>query len=115
MKALLPIILLLSLVSPAKALNCGDLAKYYLDVASHNGNTTTLVSAYNIGYFLAFVSGYIAGDSGDRYSHFDIPPQVKGGQLAHVVGKYLQAHPEKWHLGMNQCVYDALRATWPNN
>ena len=103
-------------IAPGKAneiVSCGKIAEMYLEyVKPYNDPTKSLIFS---AFFIGYVSGYIYGDSGDKYSHFNIPDGVDNGQLAHVVGKYLQAHPEKWHLGMNQCVYDALRATWPNN
>jgi hypothetical protein len=111
MKLLLPIILLFSLVSPAKALmTCGWLADYYLEYAKPKGDPTRLWS--KDAYFGGYVFGFTSGDDG-RY--FDIPLGVKAGQLAHVVGKYIQAHPEKWHLSSKRCTYDALKETWPKN
>ena len=109
MKALLPIVLLFSLVAPAKALNCGDLAGFYLHYAKPNSDPTKLW--LDDGYFNGYVFGFISGDN-NRF--FNIPNNVTAKQMAHVVGKYIQAHPEKWHLPMNQCAYDALYATWPN-
>lgn len=109
MKIFLPIILLFSLVAPAKAqMNCGTLAEYYLEYAKPTGDRTK--NFQSSGYFIGFVSGFRVGDD---WRYFNVPNGVNDGQLSHVVGKWLRANPEKWHLGMNLCVYDALYATWP--
>ena len=111
MKFILPIVLLISLAAPAKAsVSCGVLAEYYLEYAKAENDSTK--DELGARYFFGYVSGFLAGDN-NRW--FDIPPEVNDGKLAHLVGKWLQAHPEKWHLGMNQCAFDALYATWPNN
>lgn len=55
MKALLPIVLLLSLVAPAKANkvgSCGELAEYYLEFAKPSNDPTK--SWFSTGYY----SGY---------------------------------------------------------
>ena len=114
MKALLPIILLLSLVAPAKANkvgSCGELAEFYLEFAKSKSIDDPASSWYKSGVFYGFVNGYRLGDN---WRNFYVPGEVTHGQLGHVVGKYLQAHPEKWHLRRSQCVYDALYETWPN-
>ena len=109
MKALLPIILLLSLVAPAKADgSCGELAEYYLEYQKDlwDDDRSDFASAW----IMAYVSGFVAGDnSGGR---FHVPSRTTVGEMTDVVGKYIQAHPEKWNLGANQCVYDALMDTW---
>ena len=91
-------------------MNCGKLAEYYLEYVKPNSDPTKLWSAD--GYFGGYVFGF---HSGDNYRDIGVPGKVTSKQMSHVVGKYLQAHPEKWHLSMNQCVYDALYETWPNN
>ena len=111
MKIILPIVLLISLVAPAKAsVSCGVLAEYYLEYAKAENDSTK--DGLGARYFFGYVSGFLAGDN-NRW--FDIPPEVNDGKLAHLVGKWLQAHPEKWHLPKNQCVYNALRETSPYN
>jgi hypothetical protein len=35
------------------------------------------------------------------------------GQMAAVVGKYLDDHPEQWNLDAEVLVYRALYAVWP--
>jgi hypothetical protein len=61
MKLLLPIILLFSLVSPAKAeMNCGRFAKDYLEFRKPYGDLTRNTEA--AGHFLGFVAGFRLGD-----------------------------------------------------
>ena len=112
MKLLLTIILLLSLVAPAKAeMNCGTLAEFntfYKDALNNSDASEGLMA----GYFQGYTAGWASGDDG-RY--FKIPSGVDDAQIAHVIGKWLQAHPEKWHLAMNQCIFFALHATWPSH
>ncbi|MHC8733961.1 Rap1a/Tai family immunity protein [Arenicellales bacterium IMCC56312] len=118
MKTLLPIILLLSLVAPAKAeINCGFLAEGYLEYARPASDATsrTKVSWYKGSFFLGFVSGYFQRDAKDIDSSFNIPKAVTIGQVSHVVGKYIQAHPEMWHLSMSDCLFFALYETWPKS
>ena len=166
MKALLlPIILLFTLVAPAKAVDrCGRLAEYYLEYANSDNDSTLFKPTL----FLDYVSGFMDLDRADGGAYevpqildldntnpyrridayhpkgsirsltfvenccpeelsvtsiyenglpsgvFDIPKGVTPEQLAHAVGKWLQAHPEKWRLPYRQCVHEALYATWPN-
>ena len=101
-------------------MNCGKLADYYLEFAKPKegtgfmsnfiGDPTRVYSKSN--YFVGYVSGF---RSGDRWRDFDVPEQVTDGQLAHVVGKWLRAHPEHWHHPMRNCVYQALIETWPKS
>jgi hypothetical protein len=42
----------------------------------------------------------------------DIPGHVSGRQVVIVVGKYLDAHPEKWNLRAEELIYRALDAVW---
>jgi hypothetical protein len=46
---------------------------------------------------------------------FDIPEVVTEGQIVDAVGMWLQAHPERWHMGYRECVHEALYAVWPNS
>ena len=121
MKALLPIILLLSLVAPAKADEssvlkryesgtCGRLAEYYHAYANivrdDPGNAERR----------AYFAGYIAGfHDGDNRTFFNIPAGTTYGQVAHVVGLWIQEHPDQWNLEGSQCVIKAIRAVWPKN
>ena len=61
--------------------------------------------------FLAYVNGYTDGDFARNYL---IPLPVSNRQVAHVVGKWIQAHPEKWHFSYVSCVHLSLLETWPN-
>ena len=109
MKLLLPMVLLLSLVAPAKADgSCEMLADFYLEYVKPYSDQTK--SGFGGGYFVGYVLGFSAGDD-DRF--IDIPSDVHFEKQVHVVGKWIQAHPEKWNLRKNQCVYDALRENWP--
>ena len=109
MKIFLPIILLFSLVSPAKAqMNCGKLADYYLEYVKPDGDTT--INWYRYGYYQGFVSGW---DTGYRGPFINIPSVVTNGQVARVVGRWLRAHPEHWHRSRDWCVGTALSEAWP--
>lgn len=37
------------------------------------------------------------------------------GQMAAVVGKYLDNHPEQWNLSAETLIYRSLYAVWPGN
>ena len=96
------------MASPAKALNCGDLADYYREFAKSGDDTSKVSSASAV--FLAYGWGYADGDAGRNYA---IPPGVDAVQVAHVVGKFIRDNPQLWHLPMGSCVHHALIATWP--
>lgn len=60
MKALLPTILLFSLVAPAKAFTCGEFAENYLVFAKPIGDPTRSWQAS--GFFIGHVYGFDAGE-----------------------------------------------------
>ena len=96
------------MASPAKALNCGDLADWYREFAK-SGDDTSKVSSFSA-LFLGYTWGYADGDAGRNYA---IPPGVGAMQCAHVVGKFIRDNPQLWHLEIPDCVHRALIATWP--
>ena len=62
MKFILPIVLLISLVAPAKAsVSCGVLAEYYLEYAKAENDSTK--DELGARYFFGYVSGFLAGDN----------------------------------------------------
>jgi hypothetical protein len=121
MKALLPIILLFSLVTPAKAkrinadlylwgqINCGELAKYYDEWSKWDRGERA--DAYKVGYFDAYVIAYVLADwrhrSGDD-------PMASKEQILHAVGRHAKANNAMWKRGADECVYGALKRGWFN-
>ena len=117
MKALLPIILLLSLVAPVKAkginpdfhrnqINCGELAEYYDHyVASLSGSRA---NSYKVGFFKGYVIGFVVADKHDE-------PMISAEQLLHSVGGHAKANYGMWQRTAFQCVHGALKRLRLNN
>ena len=66
-------------------------------------------NASSTGYCLGFVSGvYVA-----TAEPFCNPPSIKSNELVAVVTRYLNAHPEKLHMGAGRLVVDAFIEAFP--
>src|SRR5262249_29553323 len=59
-----------------------------------------------------FLVGYITGIA-DVVLNMPIPPTVSRGQLADIVGKYLESHPEERHEAAAVVVVRALGRVFP--
>lgn len=76
------------------------------------GNDVSLSDADSIGEYRGFVFGVTrVAEYGLKL--LDIPNSVTVGQLCAIVGKYLEAHPEKWDTDAALLVISALREFYP--
>lgn len=57
--------------------------------------------------------GYVTGVSDSLGGSICVPENVTVGQLGAVVTKYLNDHPDQWHLAGSHLVAKALEATFP--
>jgi len=82
-----------------------ELYKNYLESKNDASTEYFLKGAY---------CGYVFGvtDSFDGVSYL-IPDHVNGNQIFDIVGKYLEAHPERRHLAAYVLVIDALAGAFP--
>jgi hypothetical protein len=62
------------------------------------------------GMYIGYVWGVIDSCNGRM---FVIPNNAKSGQLFHVVGKWLEGHPEEWHKEPQALVVRALQDAFP--
>jgi hypothetical protein len=61
------------------------------------------------GYYQGYVVGVIEGN----VLKVCIPDRVTLGQLAQVVKKYMEGHPERLHRWADEIVLEAVAAAWP--
>lgn len=66
------------------------------------------LSDWSVGY------GYVLGVH-DAYTNTGVcsPDSAKAGQIVTVVKRFLDAHPEVWHLSADVLVARALHEQWP--
>ena len=75
--------------------------------------------SFDSGWCLGFIHGngatldFAQGYYGKNDSPYCIPDGVTNGQVAHVIVKYLEDHPERLHESDIGLVFHALRAAFP--
>ena len=115
MKRTLLLLLLVAMISPATVFampNCGVLAEGYLEfkkLAQGEGEG----DAFDQGIYMGYIKGYADALTSSDQPFVEIPKEVNNGEIYAVVGKWLQANPERWHRAMDYCVFTALYAAWP--
>jgi hypothetical protein len=57
--------------------------------------------------------GYVSGVVDARVNTLYVPPGVIASQLCHIVGQYLDAHPNEWHENGADLVVKAIRNAFP--
>lgn len=86
--------------------------EYKKDEAGSRSNT------FAMGVYVGFVSGVAHTAAGistvcdTSILRINWPDTATGGQLFAIVGKYLDAHPEKWDLDASLLVITACREAW---
>ena len=88
--------------APAIALT-GNFLKLYADMSEK----------YPGSQYDAFFLGYVMGVHERTTANTCVPSGVNNGQVAEVVRKYLQDHPEKLHLVPSDLVINAIQTAWP--
>ena len=69
----------------------------------------TITDAIKNGHYMGFVMG--VWNTANYY--YVTPGGITGAQMFHVVGKYLEEHPQRWHESAVILVVDALNQAFP--
>jgi len=102
------VIVLLLLFMPTASIAGGNLGRFY------DGDELKDVGASNSSNLKGVFMGYVAGVADSlNQTGFYIPESAKADQLAAVVRKYLEDHPERWHFTASSLVADALMQSFP--
>ena len=97
MKRTLLLLLLVAMSSPATVFampNCGVLAESYLEfkkLAQGEGEG----DAFDQGIYMGYIKGYADALTSSDQPFVEIPKEVNNGEIYAVVGKWLQANPER--------------------
>jgi hypothetical protein len=68
----------------------------------------------NTSYFQSgLFNGYVTGVIDANPFLYDFPEGVTAGQCCAIVGRFLDAHPERWAESASQLVRDALKEAFP--
>jgi hypothetical protein len=106
---ILTVVFLLALATPTLGsgfYSAGKVHSDWIEFKKGQNGLDHIESAW--GNYLGYVMGVV--DSMDSCL-----PEVKAGQLTLIVGKYLEAHPEKHHQSGNQVVMQAISQAFPCN
>lgn len=95
-------------VALAQYYDGANLVKYWREYQKHESERP--FSAVYVGQYLGYVSGVT--DTLDGIA-FDIPDNVKMGQIYAIVGKYLDDHPSDWNLPADVLVTRSLEKAFP--
>ena len=107
-KVLALLIALLIVSSPASAnkpRTCGHLYDDWVEFRKPRGDNTEKV--YRSTHYMGYIGGWV---DNDRLINF--PAGVGYKSIYHVVGKWLENHPEMWHERSKFCVYLALEEAY---
>ena len=98
---------LLIVSSPASAnkpLTCGFLYDGWIEYKkTDDADKEVWLMMYYMGYLTAWV---------DTNVYFKLPKATKNQHIYHVVGKWLENHPEMWHEHQRLCVLRALEKAY---
>lgn len=94
----------LSAVAPAEA---------YFQTGNSVAGVCLPTSQSPSGPCIAYVGGVVDGMLWGEPSYLCLPEGVTQGQLAAVVAKFLEDHPERMHLNAPVLIADALQGAFP--
>jgi hypothetical protein len=95
--------------------NGGTLHTYWLYYQKSNADPEAATKSDV--FASSLYTGYVLGVVGLLWEPLEvisIPRGVNNAQIFAVVGKYLDEHPEEWHVGGGLIVFEALTTVWPN-
>jgi hypothetical protein len=105
-KKLIAVVLVLMLSGPVSADgSCGALHGHWQDFKKiRSGELVGMQVLPSSRFYEGYVTGWVENSG----LVITLPTDVTFDQLYAVVGKWLENHPEKWHLHRVECIYDAL-------
>jgi hypothetical protein len=85
--------------------SCVRLHTYWTEYKKDENDTTK--SWYAHGFYGGYITGWADSDTLLKF-----PKGASYLQYAHVVGKWLENNPEKWHLSWGSCTFLAFKEAY---
>ena len=92
-------------VSANEVGTCGYLYDDWVEYKKPDDDSTQKL--YRSTHYIGYISGFVGGDTIIKF-----PNNGTIVAYLHIVGKWLESHPEMWHKHQASCVFLALREAY---